>query len=57
MEFFMEDKQTQENTKQTSVRMPMNLYEEIEKLADKAERKPAEQIRFMLREYMRIREG
>jgi len=46
---------TGENTYQTSIRIPMELYKEIEKMANDNERKPAEQIRFMLKEYIRIK--
>jgi hypothetical protein len=53
----MGDKMTGENTYQTSIRIPMNLYNEIEKLAQENERKPAEQIRFMLKEYIRLKES
>ena len=53
----MNDKMTQENTKQTSIRLPITLYEKIEALANENDRKPAEQIRFMLKEYIRIKES
>lgn len=44
-----------ENTKQTSLRLPKEMYEEIEKLARENERKPAEQIRYMLKEYIDLK--
>lgn len=53
----METKQTQENTKHTTLRIDMTTYREIKNLADKSERKVAEQIRFMLKEYIRIKKG
>lgn len=51
------DKQNSENTKQTTIRIPINDYDKIIELAKKNERKPAEQIRFMIREYIRIIEN
>ena len=52
----MEDKMTKENTYQTSIRMPKELYQKIKDMADKNERKPAEQIRYMLKEYIEFKE-
>lgn len=48
-------KQTNENTKQTTLRIPMDVYKEIENLAKEYDRKIADQIRFMLKEYLRIK--
>ena len=48
------EKQTQENTKQTTLRIPMNIYEKIETLAVESERKVSDQIRFMLKRYIEI---
>lgn len=45
-----------DNTYQTSLRMPKDMYEKIKEMADKNERKPAEQIRFMLKEYIEFKE-
>ncbi len=51
----MAEKMNKENTKQTSLRLPKTLYDEIEILASKNERKPAEQIRYMLKEYIELK--
>ena len=51
----MKDKQTQKNTKHTNIRIDIETYNEIERLANNAERKISEQIRFMLKEYIRIK--
>ena len=53
----MQEKQSVENTKHTNVRIPMNIYEEIETLAIENDRKVADQIRHMLKEYLRIKKG
>lgn len=53
----MGEKMTKENTKQTSIRVPVELYKKIEEMAYNSQRKPAEQIRFMLMEYIKIKEG
>ncbi len=50
----MNKKMTQENTYQTSLRLPKDLYEKIKDLAEKNERKPAEQIRLMLKKYLEL---
>jgi predicted DNA-binding protein len=49
-----EYKRTKDNTYQTSLRLPKELYEKIEKMAIDNERKPAEQIRHMLKKYIEI---
>ena len=50
------EKQTKENTKQTSLRMPIEMYKKIEELADVNERTVADQIRFMLKKYLELLE-
>lgn len=50
------EKFTDKNSRSVTVRMPMEMYEQIEKMAKSAERKPAEQIRFMIRKYIEIKE-
>lgn len=50
----MPEKQTQENTKQTSLRIPIDIYNKIVVLADDSGRKTAEQIRYMLKKYIEI---
>lgn len=52
----MTTKMTKENTLQTSLRLPRELYDKIQKMAEKNERKPAEQIRYMLKEYIEFKE-
>lgn len=52
----MNEKMNKENTFQTTLRMPLDLYQKIQKMAEKNERKPAEQIRFMLKEYIEFKE-
>lgn len=53
----MEEKQTRDNTKHTNLRLPMSLYNKIETLAKNSERTVSGQIRFMLQEYIKIKEG
>lgn len=53
----MNDKQTSENTKLTSLRLPIGIHEKIEELARKNQRTVSGQIRFMLDEYLRIKES
>lgn len=53
----MKEKQNSDNTKQTTIRIPMDIYEQIETLAKDSERKVADQIRYMLKEYIRIKKG
>lgn len=53
----MNDKQTSENTKLTSIRLPLNVYSKIETLAAQNQRTISGQIRFMLDEYLRIKES
>lgn len=48
------EKQSKENTKQTSLRMPMEMYEKIEQLSDTNERTVADQIRYMLKKYLEL---
>lgn len=50
------EKFTEMNSRSVTVRMPKELYDQIERMARTAERKPAEQIRFMLRKYIEIKE-
>ena len=45
----MPGKRFQEDTHQTSIRIPKALYDEIEELAEASERTVADQIRFMLK--------
>lgn len=52
----MTEKMNKDNTYQTSLRMPKELYEKIKIMAEKNERKPAEQIRYMLKEYIEFKE-
>lgn len=47
---------SKDNTYQTSLRIPVEMYEKIKDMAKKNERKPAEQIRFMLKEYIEFKE-
>lgn len=54
--YIMNEKMNKENTFQTSLRLPIELYKKIQKMAEKNERKPAEQIRFMLKEYIEFKE-
>lgn len=53
----MNNKQTTENTKHTNIRLDINFYKEIETLAKTNERTVSEQIRYMLKEYIRIKNG
>lgn len=52
----MEEKQTQENTKHTNIRLNLDTYTKIEKLAKKDERTVSQQIRLMLNKYLEIKE-
>lgn len=54
--YIMNEKMNKENTFQTSLRLPRELYKKIQQMAEKNERKPAEQIRFMLKEYIEFKE-
>ena len=51
----MQSKQTHDNTKHTNIRLPANIYDEIEKLANDSQRTISGQIRFMLIEYIKIK--
>lgn len=51
----MSEKMNNENTYQTTLRLPIELYEAIKIMAKKNERKPAEQIRHMLKKYIEIK--
>lgn len=53
----MENKQTNDNTKHTNIRLPINTYDKIESLAVKNQRTVSGQIRFMIDEYLRIKES
>lgn len=53
----MNDKITPENTKHTTIRLPLNVYSKIEALAAKNQRTVSGQIRFMIDEYLRIKES
>jgi len=57
MEVLKMDKQTKENTYQTSLRIPMETYKTIEILAKESDRKVADQIRHMLKEFIRIKKS
>ena len=50
----MREKINEENTKQMTIRFPMPLYEEIEKLAIESERTFADQVRFIVKKYLEI---
>jgi len=52
----MIEKQTSENTKLLSIRLPVDLYGKIEHTADQSERTISQQIRFMLQKYLEITE-
>jgi len=53
----MEQKQTIENTKHTNIRIPAETYKKIEELAARNQRTVSGQIRYMIDEYLRIKEG
>jgi len=53
----MEVKQTSDNTKHTNIRLPIDIYTKIENLAHKNQRTISGQIRFMIDEYLRIKES
>ena len=46
-----------QKTEQKSIRMEIDLIETIEKLRKGTERSFAQQVKFMLREYIRIKEN
>ncbi len=50
----VKDKQTSSNTKHTGIRLDKDLYAEIEKLADEYERTFSDQLRYMLKQYLKI---
>lgn len=50
----MQEKQTQENTKHTNIKMPAELYEQIAEMAEKSERTISQQIRFMLQKAIEL---
>jgi len=50
----MQNKQTQENTKHTNLRIPLETYEKIERLAKESERTISQQIRFIIEKYFQI---
>ncbi len=52
----MNNKQIQENTKLTTIRIPIQTYEKIERMAKENERNVSQQIRFMIEQYIKIRE-
>lgn len=51
----MQDNKAQETTQKT-IRIDNDLIKDIEELGKKSERDFSSQIRFMLKEYLRIRE-
>ena len=51
---FMKEKQNSENTKLTTLRIPIETYSKIEKLAEKNERNMSQQIRYMLEKYLQM---
>ena len=53
----MQDKQTHENTKLTSIRIPIELYEKIEKSANENHRSNSGQIRYIIEQYFKIKES
>ena len=53
----MEYKQTIENTKHTNIRLPSDMYTEIEKMAEESQRTISGQIRFIIQEYLKIKKG
>lgn len=53
----MDSKQTPNNTKHTNIRLPIELYAKIEALALAGERTVSGQIRYMLSEYIKIKES
>ena len=53
----MDSIQTKENMFQTSVRIPIEDWNKIQKMAKDSFRKDAEQIRFMLNKYIHIVEN
>ena len=48
-------KKNKNTVKVTTVRIPMDLYEQIEKEAKEQERDVSKQINYMLRKYMEIK--
>ena len=50
----MKEKQNSENTKLTTLRIPIETYSKIEKLAEKNERNMSQQIRYMLEKYLQM---
>ena len=48
------EKQNKDNTKQTSLRMPMEMYKKIEELSNTNERTVADQTRYMLKKYIEL---
>lgn len=53
----MDEKQTPDNTKHTNIRLPIDLYDKVEIMAKGSQRTVSGQIRFMLQEYIRIKES
>lgn len=50
------EKFTSANSKSVTIRIPNDLYEQIVKLAKTSDRKTSEQIRFMIKKYIEIKE-
>lgn len=48
----MEEKQTKANTYHTNIRLPMDMYKKLEKIAETQERNISEQIRFIIKKYL-----
>lgn len=53
----MDSKQTNENTKHTNIRLPSDMYAEVEKMAEASQRTISGQIRFIIQEYLKIKKG
>jgi len=53
----MKDKQTNDNTRSISFRIPTTIYEKIEAIAEQNQRTVSGQLRYMIDEYLRIKES
>ena len=49
------EKQNKDNVKQITIRLDLEMYKEIEKLSTEQERTITDQIRYIIKEYLRIK--
>jgi hypothetical protein len=53
----LREKQTKDNIKHMNIKVPVDLYEKMELMAMLSERTISGQVRYMLQEYIRIKES